>query len=77
MEEDAMVKTETDNSQFRNIQAREVAWYRQHSKYPSQRIRRTSSGAEYVVGDWGWHRRAGAPTEYIEGPMHKDLGVTR
>ncbi len=49
-------------------QAREVAWYEKHGKYPGQRIVLSGSGEKYVIGDLSWNQR-GRPYECIEPEM--------
>ncbi len=47
---------------------REVAWYYRYGKY-ADRISRTSSGEQYVIGDWSWNRARPRCIEYIEDRM--------
>lgn len=56
--------TMSDNQKMKD----EVKWYRQRGKYPKQRICREyrGSGAEYVIGDWGWDRAHPDLPEKIE-----------
>jgi hypothetical protein len=47
-------------------QAREVAWYRQHGRFP-ERIKYDGRGQLYVIGDQSWNMNH--PSELIEGEM--------
>lgn len=45
----------------------QVNWYRQHGKHPKYRIRRDSSGVEYVIGDQSWNAHcAPGNSEYVD-----------
>lgn len=46
----------------------EVAWYREHGKYP-ERIGRTNDGREFVIGDWSWNLLNPTRQEVIEQQM--------
>lgn len=54
---------------YRKMASVDVAWYRQHGKYPEDRIRRDSSGVEYVIGDWSWERKFPKRPEVIDRKM--------
>lgn len=51
-----------------SMQAREVRWYRQFGKYP-ERISRTASGAEYIIGDLSWNKHHRGKGEAVEALM--------
>ena len=51
------------------IQAAEVKWYKQHGRYPGERIKYDSSGQQYVIGDRCWNKRVGK-AEWVEPIMH-------
>ena len=55
-----------------NIQAAEVEWYKQHGRYPHDRIKYDSGGCQYVIGDNCWNRRTDK-TEWIETIMHTPI----
>lgn len=46
----------------------EVEWYRKHGKW-HDRIRVTSDGVKFVVGDWSWNRSHPRRKEYVEDAM--------
>lgn len=40
---------------YAELAAEEVRWYRKFGRFP-ERIKKDSSGIEYVIGDWSWNR---------------------
>jgi hypothetical protein len=53
-----------------DIQQHEVEWYRLRGKYPDERIKRTASEDEFVVGDWSWNRNNPDRQEYFEPVLY-------
>lgn len=55
----------------------EVEWYRRFGKFPQHRIKRDSTGAYYVIGDWSWNRGNLARSyEVVEPDMHRSISPT-
>lgn len=55
----------------------EVEWYRRFGKFPQDRIKRDSTGAHYVIGDWSWNRGNLARShEIVEPDMKRSISPT-
>jgi hypothetical protein len=54
-----------------NPRLAELAWYRANGKHP-ERIIKDTHGNEYVIGDWGWHRKHPDLPEFIEDRMRHE-----
>lgn len=59
-----------------DLQAKQVAWYRRHGKFPAARIVKDKTGAEFVIGDWSWNRMGHVQQEIIEPQMDATLSPT-
>lgn len=63
-----------DMSQYRSagaipheiVRRCEVFWYRNHGKYPKQRIRRGLHNAPYVVADFLWNKENPYRKEFVD-----------